>query len=69
MKFYDLIWLIPIFPLLGAIINGLVSNRLGLKKSVTNAVAIAGSGTRVVVGLGSHRSVGSRARAFTTPTS
>jgi len=50
MKFYDLIWLIPIFPLLGALINGLVSNRLGLKKSVTDAVAIAGSGLAWLLG-------------------
>ncbi len=44
MKFYDLIWLIPLFPLVGAIVNGLVTNRLGLKKSVTNTVALTGSG-------------------------
>ncbi len=44
MKFYDLIWLIPLFPLAGAIINGLVTNRLGLKKSVANTVALLGSG-------------------------
>jgi NADH-quinone oxidoreductase subunit L len=44
MKFYDLIWLVPIFPLLGAIFNGLVSNRLGLKKAVTERVALLGSG-------------------------
>ena len=44
MKFYDLIWLIPLFPLAGAVVNGLVTNRLGLKKSVTNTVALTGSG-------------------------
>jgi len=50
MKFYDLIWLVPIFPVLGALINGLVSNRLGLKKSVTNVVAISGSGLAWLLG-------------------
>ena len=44
MKLYDLIWLVPLFPLIGAAFNGLVSNRLGLKKSVTHTVALIGSG-------------------------
>jgi NADH-quinone oxidoreductase subunit L len=44
MKFYDLIWLVPLFPLLGAAVNGLVSNRLGLSKTVSNTVALLGSG-------------------------
>jgi len=52
MKSYDLIWLIPILPLLGAIFNGLVSNRLGLSKSVTNAVALLGSGLAWLLGWG-----------------
>ena len=34
MNFYDLIWLVPLFPLIGAVFNGLVSNRLGLEKKV-----------------------------------
>ncbi|MCK5377094.1 MAG: hypothetical protein KAJ97_08440, partial [Acidobacteria bacterium] len=50
MKLYDLIWLIPILPLLGAIINGLVSNRLGLSKAVTNTVALLGSGLAWILG-------------------
>jgi NADH-quinone oxidoreductase subunit L len=44
MKLYDLIWLVPLFPLLGAAFNGLVSNRLDLRKNVTNTVALLGSG-------------------------
>ncbi len=44
MKFHDLIWLIPLFPLLGAIFNGFVSNRRGLGKMVTHTVALLGSG-------------------------
>ncbi len=44
MSFYDLIWLVPLFPLLGAAFNGLVSNRLGLEKKVTHTVALLGSG-------------------------
>jgi NADH-quinone oxidoreductase subunit L len=44
MSFYDLIWLVPVFPLIGAAFNGLVSNRLGLSKTVTHTVALLGSG-------------------------
>jgi len=44
MIFYDLIWLVPLFPLLGAIFNGLVSNRLGLSKKISHTVALLGSG-------------------------
>jgi NADH-quinone oxidoreductase subunit L len=44
MKFYDLIWLVPLFPLLGAAFNGFVSNRRGLSKGVTHTVALLGSG-------------------------
>jgi len=44
MKFYELIWLIPLFPLAGAAINGLISNRMGLKKPFTHTVALVGSG-------------------------
>jgi len=44
MSFYDLIWLVPVFPLAGAVFNGLVSNRLGLEKKVTHTVALIGSG-------------------------
>jgi NADH-quinone oxidoreductase subunit L len=44
MALYDLIWLVPLFPLLGAAFNGLVSNRLGLSKGVTHSVALLGSG-------------------------
>src|SRR4030042_3896366 len=44
MPFLDLVWLSPLFPLLGAAINGLISNRRGLSKSVTTSVALLGSG-------------------------
>ena len=44
MKLYDLIWLVPLLPLLGAIFNGFVSNRRGLSKAVTHTVALLGSG-------------------------
>src|SRR5512136_924183 len=40
----DLLWLIPLFPLLGAIVNGLVGNRRGWEHKTTSAVALAGSG-------------------------
>ena len=50
MKFYDLIWLIPLLPLAGAVVNGLVTNRLGLKKSVTDLVALLGSGLAWLLG-------------------
>ena len=43
MKLYDLIWLVPVFPLIGAAFNGFVSNRLGLKKSVTHTVPCVSS--------------------------
>ncbi len=52
MKLYDLLWLIPLFPLAGTVINGLISNRLGLKKSFTHTVAIAGSGLAWLFGWG-----------------
>ncbi|HQL30740.1 MAG TPA: hypothetical protein PLV66_09865, partial [Thermoanaerobaculales bacterium] len=44
MPFLDLVWLVPLFPLLGAAFNGLVSNRRGLPKSVTTTTALLGSG-------------------------
>ncbi len=44
MKFHDLIWLVPLFPLLGAIFNGFVANRRGLSKTVTHTAALLGSG-------------------------
>ena len=44
MKLHDFIWLVPLFPLAGAVFNGLVSNRRGLSKSVTHTVALLGSG-------------------------
>jgi NADH-quinone oxidoreductase subunit L len=44
MPFLDLVWLVPLFPLLGAAVNGLISNRRGLSKSFTTAVALLGSG-------------------------
>jgi NADH-quinone oxidoreductase subunit L len=44
MKLYDLIWLVPLFPLRGAAFNGLVSNRRELSKNITQTVALLGSG-------------------------
>jgi NADH:ubiquinone oxidoreductase subunit 5 (subunit L)/multisubunit Na+/H+ antiporter MnhA subunit len=44
MKFYDWIWLIPLFPLAGAIINGLFTHQRGLGKTVAHTVALVGSG-------------------------
>ncbi len=44
MSFYDLIWLVPLFPLAGAVINGLITHRRGLNKKTANIVALAGSG-------------------------
>ena len=44
MSFYDLIWLVPLFPLAGALVNGLITHQLGLKKSTANIVALVGSG-------------------------
>ncbi len=44
MKTYDLIWLVPLFPLLGAIVNGLIVNRRGLGKTVAHSVALVGAG-------------------------
>ncbi len=52
MKLYDLIWLVPLFPLIGAAFNGLVSNRLGLSKKVTHAVALLGAGAAWLWGWG-----------------
>ncbi|MGD1148903.1 MAG: hypothetical protein ABR961_13240, partial [Thermoanaerobaculaceae bacterium] len=40
----DLLWLIPLFPLLGAIANGLIGNRRGWGHKATSAVALMGSG-------------------------
>lgn len=44
MKLYDFIWLVPLFPLLGAIFNGFVTNRRGLSKNIAHTVALLGSG-------------------------
>src|SRR5512135_2894804 len=40
----DLLWLIPLFPLLGAAVNGLVGNRRGWSHRATSVVALVGSG-------------------------
>src|SRR4030042_1836321 len=40
----DLLWLIPLFPLLGAVVNGLCGNRRGWKHRTTAAVSLIGSG-------------------------
>jgi NADH-quinone oxidoreductase subunit L len=48
----DLLWLIPLFPLLGAIVNGLVGNRRGWEHRATSAVALVGSGLAMLAALG-----------------
>ncbi len=50
MSFYDLIWLVPLFPLAGALVNGLVTHQMGLKKSVANTIALLGSGLALIWG-------------------
>jgi NADH-quinone oxidoreductase subunit L len=46
----DLLWLIPLFPLLGAIVNGLVGNRRGWEHRTTSIVGLLGSGLAMVGG-------------------
>jgi NADH-quinone oxidoreductase subunit L len=48
----DLLWLIPLFPLLGAIVNGLIGNRRGWEHRTTSAVALVGSGLAMVASFG-----------------
>ena len=50
MKLYDFIWLVPLFPLMGAIFNGFVSNRRGLSKKTTHTVALLGAGAAWLYG-------------------
>jgi NADH-quinone oxidoreductase subunit L len=50
MKLYDFIWLVPLFPLVGAIFNGFVSNRKGLPKKTTHTVALLGAGAAWIYG-------------------
>ncbi|MDX2438088.1 MAG: NADH-quinone oxidoreductase subunit L [Acidobacteriota bacterium] len=50
MKLYDFIWLVPLFPLMGAIFNGFVSNRRGLSKKTTHSVALLGAGLAWIYG-------------------
>ncbi len=47
----DLLWLIPLFPLLGAAVNGLVGNRRGWSRRTTSAVALTGSGLALAAAL------------------
>ena len=44
----DLLWLIPLIPLVGAIVNGLVGNRKGWSHHATTRVAVASSGLAMV---------------------
>ena len=48
----DLLWLIPLLPLLGAIVNGLVGNRRGWSHKTTSAVALTASGLAMLAGFG-----------------
>jgi len=52
MKLCDLLWLVPLLPLIGAAINGLISNRRGLSISVTHTLALLGSGLAWLWGWG-----------------
>ena len=46
----DLLWLIPVIPLIGAAINGLIGNRRGWSHHATSRVALAGSGLAMLAG-------------------
>jgi NADH-quinone oxidoreductase subunit L len=48
----DLLWLIPLFPLLGAMVNGLWGNRKGWSHRATSVVALAGSGLAMLAAFG-----------------
>jgi len=50
MKLYDLIWLVPLFPLIGAAVNGFVTHRRGLGKPVAHTIALLGSGLAWIYG-------------------
>jgi NADH-quinone oxidoreductase subunit L len=47
----DLLWLIPLLPLLGAIVNGLIGNRRGWSQRTSSWVALLGSGVALVLAL------------------
>ena len=69
----DLLWLIPLFPLLGAIVNGLIGNRRGWSHRATSLVALTGSALAMASGFAAiadwSRSIGTQAvhvnRVFT----
>ncbi|MFI5168177.1 MAG: hypothetical protein ACHQQS_16340, partial [Thermoanaerobaculales bacterium] len=46
----DLLWLIPLLPLLGAVVNGLIGNRRGWHHQTTSLVALTGSGLAMLAG-------------------
>ena len=46
----DLLWLIPLFPLLGAMVNGFWGNRRGWSHHATSVVALTGSGLAMLAG-------------------
>lgn len=46
----DLIWLVPLFPFVGAAVNGLVSTGSGPSRKVVHAVALLGSGAACFLG-------------------
>lgn len=46
----DLIWLVPLFPFVAAVVNGLVSTGSGPSRKVVHAVALLGSGSACLVG-------------------
>ena len=47
----NLLWLIPLFPLLGAAVNGLIGNRHGWSRRQTSLVALLGSGLALAAAL------------------
>jgi NADH-quinone oxidoreductase subunit L len=47
----DLLWLIPLLPLIGAIVNGLVGNRREWGQRTTSIVALTGSGLALLAAL------------------
>ena len=47
----DLVWIVPFFPLVAAVVNGVASSGFGLSRRVVDAVALTGSGLAFLIGL------------------